>query len=438
MDMEYYVISPNVENKGAEVENYLDTIYRDHVALMGWSADTDKGKMFAGIRKGDRIVIARGANYNKRVYAVGVADSECDASGWPLEIHLSPFIQGEGRLSEAIPFSTGCAYGGADRIPAIYRLHESNEADKEIMKAVEDMIASERMIAQLRATGNIVLHGAPGTGKTYRARKAAGQMNASVGFVQFHPSYDYTDFVEGLRPVRREEGPTGQIGFERKDGIFKAFCKKALAAPGKDFVFIIDEINRGDLSKIFGELFFAIDPGYRGEEGRIGTQYQNLVEKGDEFEEGFYVPGNVYVIGTMNDIDRSVESMDFAMRRRFAFIEITAEESQAMLVPATFRGLVKEGDADEAVARIGEMKKRMNALNKAIAAEGTGLSRDYQIGAAYFLKYALYAKESDAFGLLWDNHLKSVLTEYLRGTGDEDSKLERLKDAYDNAEAQDY
>ena len=95
----------------------------------------------------------------------------------------------------------------------------------------------------------------------------------------------------------------------------------------KKFVFIIDEINRGEISKIFGELFFSIDPGYRGVKGKVQTQYQNLITEDDPFKDGFFIPENVYIIGTMNDIDRSVECMDFAMRRRFTFKEITAEES---------------------------------------------------------------------------------------------------------------
>ena len=180
----------------------------------------------------------------------------------------------------------------------------------------------------------------------------------------------------------------------------------------KPFVFIIDEINRGEISKIFGELFFSIDPGYRGENGRVDTQYQNMVEEGDIFKNGFFVPENVYIIGTMNDIDRSVESMDFAMRRRFAWKEVTAEESfEAM------KGKMTHAE---------EVKKRMFALNKAIA-ETPGLNKSYQIGAAYFLKLEEY---DGNFGKLWENHLKGLLFEYLRGSRDAEKQLEKLEKAY--------
>lgn len=425
--MKYYVISPNADGQGSE--KFLPEIFNRHVALMGWGKDEHElGRMFANIQKGDRIIIAQGANRNKTVYAIGIADSNsCKGEIVNQEIHLAQFIKDK-QLLKSIRFNPKCTWGDANRIRAIYSLKDNVEADRIIMNAIENLISKNIMKEQLKAMGNIILHGAPGTGKTYKAKQIAKQLNAKTQFVQFHPSYDYTDFVEGLRPIKQEGN---QIGFERKDGVFKAFCKEAIKKNNDQYVFIIDEINRGDMSKIFGELFFSIDPGYRGEDGKVDTQYQNLIEDGDVFKDGFYVPKNVYIIGTMNDIDRSVESMDFAMRRRFAFVEITAKESQSMLTLEAFRK-VNDVNADKAYAEVDELKERMNTLNDEIISPQIGLSTDYQIGAAYFLKFALYAdqEKTQAYKSLWDNHLKSVITEYLRGTGDESSKFEKLKAAY--------
>lgn len=363
----------------------------------------------------------------------------------------------------------------------------------------------EEFIALLKNSRNIILHGAPGTGKTYLARQIAESMGAETCFVQFHPSYDYTDFVEGLRPSPKK-GNSDEIGFERMDGVFKKFCKKALIsdnseevyknfieqladspkkyeAPslgnqfeiqinGKDniyaipqtdtqsqisitkeslstylrtglvvnwkpyitvlgeelrnlgykkknCVFIIDEINRGEMSKIFGELFFSIDPGYRGGKGKISTQYQNLVDEKDVFYDGFYVPENVYIIGTMNDIDRNVESMDFAIRRRFAFMEIEAEYTKESILA----NMPNKGKLIEC------MKNINNAIwnekeNKGI----DGLSSAYHIGASYFLKYDSNSK--DPVKDLWNYHLKPLLQEYLRGMEDEKGKLSKLEEVY--------
>lgn len=275
---------------------------------------------------------------------------------------------------------------------------------------------------------NLILTGAPGTGKTYLAKNIASQIilnkdydesvendinfKEQCAFVQFHPSYDYTDFVEGLRPMQDENG---NIGFERKDGVFKEFCKEALNNQSSNFVFIIDEINRGEISKIFGELFFSVDSGYRGEKGKVQTQYANLIEDGDEFKDGFYIPENVYIIGTMNDIDRSVESMDFAMRRRFAWKEIKAEDTQETILKDL------ENLKDETI-------KRMNNLNKVIRNKETNLSEAYCIGAAYFKKIKDY--EGD-FNKLWENHLKGLLFEYTRGMQNQETILKELKNAYD-------
>ena len=241
--------------------------------------------------------------------------------------------------------------------------------------------------------------------------------------IQFHQSYDYTDFVEGLRPVPNDED-SSIPKFERKNGIFKDFCDLAVSNPNKNFVFIIDEINRGEVSKIFGELFFSIDPGYRGKEGLIQTQYQNLIDENsdDFFKDGFYVPDNVYIIGTMNDIDRSVESMDFAFRRRFNWIEVTAKESQIMF-KETSAWKNKDGKNTHIPENLTEIVSRMDRLNEEIEKPEYELGREYQIGAAYFLKYTTYLKnqseesKKNAFIDLWKYNLEPLIKEYIRGTG---------------------
>lgn len=258
----------------------------------------------------------------------------------------------------------------------------------------------------LRVNKNLVLTGAPGTGKTHLAKEIARVMNAKYEIVQFHPSYDYTDFVEGLRPEMKGE----QVGFKYEKGIFKKFCEDAIGNHDKDYVFIIDEINRGELPKIFGEMFSTIDPGYRGKDGMVKTQYQNLIDSSDVFNNGFYVPENVFIIGTMNDIDRGVESIDFAIRRRFAWKEIGVDDRKEML---DILGELRP-----------EAERRMDNLNEAIH-NNENLTDDFKIGGAYFLKL-----QELNFEQLWELYLMPLLKEYLRGTENVDSQLEVFKSAY--------
>lgn len=336
---------------------------------------------------------------------------------------------------------------------------EKNSNDLEEFAAVpwdfyENVTKMEIYEQKVKQQKNIILTGAPGTGKTYLANQIAEKIigkepqtddenvkkeyrKTHIKFVQFHPSYDYTDFVEGLRPQKGKDST-----FERVDGTFKAFCKNAVESikenRDENFVFIIDEINRGEISKILGELFFSIDPGYRVQKWkintelekpehcksrdfvRVDTQYQNLIEEdNDVFKDGFYVPENVYIIGTMNDIDRSVESMDFAFRRRFAFHEVKAGDSQNMLYQLEKR-------AYDAI-------KKMDDLNEVLVKK-CGLTTAYQIGGAYFLKL----KDVDYdFKRLWDEYLRGVLFEYFRGEPDVVEKMKILETAYDGKTDQD-
>lgn len=259
--------------------------------------------------------------------------------------------------------------------------------------------------------------------------------------VQFHPSYDYTDFVEGLRPVE----VNNEVTFKKIDGIFKEFCRDVLrfGNPDNKYFFIIDEINRADLSKVFGELMYCLEADKRGENNKIKTQYQNLPSyefdtagnavliKEDVFSDGFFIPENVYIIGTMNDIDRSVESMDFALRRRFLWKEIKVTRE---LLTDAFKNMLskimKEDPGKNNIEQIAEhIAEQVSALNDCINTSGSryGLNQQYFISQGQFsgLPVSIWKElENDDIILFLDKvfnlRIEPLLREYLRGESEKE------------------
>jgi len=237
----------------------------------------------------------------------------------------------------------------------------------DLSDAAENNLLDERWLNETldlwKAKKNLVLQGPPGTGKSFVAERLAwllmGQKDATrLHMVQFHPSYSYEDFIEGYRP-------DGNAGFELQPGHFLKFCRRAETEPDKPFVFIIDEINRGNLGKVFGEVMLGIEADKRGK--RIHLQYSS--------DDAFSLPANVYLIGTMNTADRSLAVVDYALRRRFVFKSLIPEFGDR------FRAFLKDLNVDSSIiSRIQVMMQDVNKLIKDDHSLGIG----FTIGHSYF------------------------------------------------------
>ena len=269
----------------------------------------------------------------------------------------------------------------------------------------------------LLANFQLVLTGAPGTGKTHAARRIAIAVagdETRIRHVQFHPGYDYADFIIGIKPkLHTDNNENGTVVFDWECGTFKQFADRATKDLDHNYVLLIDEINRADLSRVFGELFSLLEDAYRYPENPIGVTLPN--------GQRFHIPKNLYIIGTMNDIDRSVESMDFALRRRFAWYEVDAVYSET---------IIDEKVPDSEIAK--RLKNAMRALNFEIEGKEVNgrtptlnlrLGKAYQLGGAIF---AQFEKCSGNFDKLWQLFVKTTLNEYLRGRTNREELLKEL------------
>ena len=255
----------------------------------------------------------------------------------------------------------------------------------------------ERLLESFRARKNLILQGPPGTGKTFISRRLAycllaREEDSVIEMVQFHQSYAYEDFVEGFRPTARG-------GFEPKRGAFRRFCERALSNPDVPHIFIIDEINRGNISRVFGELLMLIEEDKRGPEYQVVLPYSGT---------HFYVPENVYILGLMNTADRSLAVVDYALRRRFAFDDLAPAFSTSFGRDAFVRHL-RESGADPAFAQ--QICDRITTLNQKIA-DDPEFGDGFLVGHSYFVPRSGENPDRGWYDRIVSTQIAPLLREY--------------------------
>lgn len=281
-----------------------------------------------------------------------------------------------------------------------------------------DIPALTDLIDIIRDRKQIIFEGPPGSGKTHVARLVARYLtgnpltgdapNEQLELVQFHQSYGYEDFVQGIRPVTDGDG---RLHYRVLPGVFTRFCLRARANPNQTFVFIIDEINRGNLSRIFGELLMLLE--YRDE--RIRLPYA-MADAADE-DAYLTIPENLLVIGTMNSTDRSLAMIDYALRRRFLFyrmMPVTGGKASVL------HGWL-ERNGHSAASQVA-VHDRFVRLNETISAQ---LGPDYQIGHSYFMRDGI--DRIDVMSRVWDRALGPLLHEYFHTRRDSETVIDGLR-----------
>lgn len=252
-------------------------------------------------------------------------------------------------------------------------------------------------LAGLQRRHNLLLQGPPGTGKTFLARRLAwlllGQQDERrIELVQFHPSYGYEDFVLGFRP-----GPDGQFGLV--PGVLPLLCARAAHDPGRPYFLLIDELNRGNVARIFGELLLLLEADQRGPAHALRLPYA------PPDAPRFFVPANLYVIGTLNLADRSLAPLDYALRRRFAFVNLHPQFNESLQKLLTAQGV--------SAALAGIITAKMQALNQVIS-DDPELGPDFQIGHSYFCQPPTGGDAAAWLRLIWEQEIGPLLADYWR------------------------
>lgn len=275
--------------------------------------------------------------------------------------------------------------------PKIYSIED---AVRELLISRENF---EEMLESLHSKKNLILQGPPGTGKSFVAKRLAYALlgfkdDSRIESVQFHQSFSYEDFIQGFRP--KKDGS----GFTLKNGVFYRFCQNALLDPTRPYIFIIDEINRGNLSKIFGEVMLLIETDKRGPEWAVSLTYS------DESASKFYIPANIHILGMMNTADRSLAIVDYALRRRFAFKDVLPGFDSDKFGPL----LESKGVEPQVIVAI---KSKMAAINKEIESS-VDLGRGFTIGHSFFVPFQDVTDSKAWYGRVINNEIVPLLREY--------------------------